>query len=512
MRLREVVDTVSAVRATRSRNRKRDALAALLGSAPAADRSVVVRWLCSQLPQGKVGVGFSMISGLWRRFEEVEATGEPLEVAEIDEAFSAVKAVKGQGSKARKEALLAGLMERAGPDERRFLGGLLVGEMRQGALDGVMCEAVALAAEVDAGLVRRAFMLSGDLAEVTLAGLSGGAAALEAFRLEHFRPLKPMLASPCETPEEALEALGTAILDWKLDGVRVQVHRSGDRVRVYTRRLHDVTPMVPELVEQALALPCTSCVLDGETLHLRADGTPAPFQVSMRRLGRKVDVPRLVDQLPLTTLYFDVLEIDGEALIDRPCSERQARLEALVGTEAVVPRLATSSADEAAAFFEAALEAGHEGLVAKHPDSLYEAGKRGSAWYKLKVAHTLDLVVLAADWGSGRRRGWLSNLHLGARDPETGGFVMLGKTFKGMTDEVLAWQTEALQRIEVERGRWTVEVEPRLVVEVAFNEVQTSPHYPGGVALRFARLRRYRPDKSADDADTIDTVRSFVRS
>ncbi len=420
--------------------------------------------------------------------------------------------MSGKGSKARRLALLSELMARATDAERRFVGGLLVGEMRQGALDGVMCEAVAVAAQVDPALVRRAFMLGGDLAAVTLAGLSGGAAALEGFELQHFRPLKPMLASPCETPEEALDALGTALMDWKLDGVRVQVHRAGDEVRVYTRRLHDVTRMVPEIVTFTRALPCRSCVLDGETLHLRDDGTPAPFQVSMKRLGRRVDVPRLVAELPLTTLFFDVLEIDGEALIDRRCADRQARLLALVGEGAVVPRITTSAPDEAAAFFEAALELGHEGLVAKHPDSLYEAGKRGRAWYKLKVAHTLDLVVLAADWGSGRRRGWLSNLHLGAREAKSGDFVMLGKTFKGMTDEVLAWQTEALQAIAREQTDWTVHVEPRLVVEIAFNEVQTSPHYPGGVALRFARLKCYRPDKSADQADTLATVRSFVRS
>jgi DNA ligase-1 len=350
-------------------------------------------------------------------------------------------------------------------------------------------------------------MFAGELPRVAHAALTEGAPALARFSVELFRPVQPMLAGTADEPAAALERLGTAALEYKLDGARVQVHRAGGEVRVYTRRLNDVTAAVPELVERVRALPVSEIVLDGEALALRPDGRPQPFQVTMRRFGRKLDVAAMTRELPLAVYFFDCLYRDGEPLVDRPTGERVAALIDAVPTALVVPRRVTADPAEAQAFLDEALAAGHEGVMAKSLDAPYEAGRRGRAWLKLKPAHTLDLVVLAAEWGSGRRRGWLSNLHLGARDPGTGGFVMLGKTFKGLTDRTLAWQTERLQELEVARDGHTVHVRPELVVEIAFDGVQASPHYPAGLALRFARVKRYRPDKRADEADTIETVR-----
>jgi DNA ligase-1 len=374
-----------------------------------------------------------------------------------------------------------------------------------------MLDAVARKTGAPAEAVRRAFMLSGDLGLVAKTALEEGTSGLGRFHLELFRPLRPMLAQTAESVSEALSILGTAAFEYKLDGARIQVHKSQDAVRVYSRQSNDVTHACPEIVEQIEGVSARSLVLDGEAIALDEKGRPHPFQTTMRRFGRKLDVAALRRALPLKSFYFDCLCLDGADLTSRPESERFEILCRTLGEGLVVPRLVTAGAGDAQAFVEKARATGHEGVMAKSLDAPYEAGSRGKAWLKLKTAETLDLVVLAAEWGSGRRRGFLSNLHLGARDPSTGEFVMLGKTFKGMTDEILAWQTEKLQEIATERGEWVVKVRPELVVEIAFNDIQKSPHYPGGLALRFARLKAYREDKSPEEADTIERVREIFR-
>ncbi|MBX6323355.1 MAG: ATP-dependent DNA ligase, partial [Rhodospirillaceae bacterium] len=404
--------------------------------------------------------------------------------------------------------LVADLLGRATRAEQDFLARALLGELRQGALEGLMVEAVARAAGLPVADVRRALMVSGDLGAVARAALGEGAAGLGRFAVQLFRPLKPMLAQTADTPAAALAQLGApAAFEYKLDGARVQAHKDGETVRVFSRRLNEVTAAVPEVVEALRALPARRLILDGEAIGLRPDGLPQPFQVTMRRFGRRLEVERLRRTIPLQPLFFDCLLVDDQMLFDRPWTERVAALAATVPASLVIQRRITAEAVEADAFLEEALAHGHEGVMAKSPGAPYEAGARGGSWLKIKAAVTLDLVVLAAEWGHGRRTGLLSNLHLGARDPATGGFVMLGKTFKGTTDEMLAWQTEALQRIAVARDAYTVQVEPRLVVEVAFNDIQESPHYPGGLALRCGGVKGYRPDKRPEEADTIDTVR-----
>jgi DNA ligase-1 len=358
-------------------------------------------------------------------------------------------------------------------------------------------------------------MLCGEIAPVARAALVDGAAALSRFALQPFQPLQPMLADTAADVEGALADLGEASFEYKFDGARIQAHKVGDEVRVFSRNLRDVTVAVPEVVDVVRAMPAESIVLDGEAIALRPDGSPLPFQITMRRFGRKLDVDRLKTELPITPLFFDALYLDGSSLVDEPLSRRFATLiEQARGRDpegggpriTLVPRIVTASADEAAAFAARALASGHEGVMAKALDGRYAAGRRGSAWLKVKQAHTLDLVILAVEWGSGRRTGTLSNLHLGARDGERGGFVMLGKTFKGLTDEMLAWQTAKFLELEIGRDAHTVYVRPEVVAEIAFNDVQASPQYPGGFALRFARVKRYRSDKTAADADTIATI------
>jgi DNA ligase-1 len=428
-------------------------------------------------------------------------------LVEVDAVLERVANASGSGSAAERRSLLGDLLSRATPPEQAFLVRLLIGELRQGALEGVMLEAVAQASALPAPEVRRAAMLAGSLTEVARAALTEGAAGLRRFSLTLFQPVLPMLAQPAADIGEALEQLGEAALEWKLDGARAQVHKSGTDVRVFTRNLNDVTQAVPELVQVVGALPARSLVLDGEAIALRGDGAPQPFQVTMRRFGRKVDVGAARREQPLSVFFFDCLHRDGHDLIDRPARERFKALNELLPGELLVPRMVTGDAGTAQAFLAAALARGHEGVMAKSLTAPYEAGGRGGAWLKIKQAHTLDLVILAAEWGHGRRKGWLSNLHLGARDPAVGGFVMLGKTFKGLTDEMLAWQTRTLLELEAARDSSTVYVRPELVVEIAVNEIQASPHYPAGMALRFARIKRYRPDKRPEEADSIETVR-----
>nr|WP_275937443.1 ATP-dependent DNA ligase [Sorangium cellulosum] len=415
----------------------------------------------------------------------------------------------GPGSAATRRAALGRLLARATDAERDFFARLLIGELRQGALEAVMVEAVARAASIPPASLRRAVMLAGDAAEVAKAALLEGGAGLERFSLQLLRPIQPMLAQAADDIASALGELRTVALEWKIDGARVQVHKDGDDVRVFSRSLNPVTKAVPEIVEAVRALPARSLVLDGEAIALREDGRPHPFQVTMSRFGRTQDIAALRAQLPLRALFFDALHVDGEDLLDRSGRERAAALRQVLDRSLRVPRIELPTVAEAEAFFADAIARGHEGVMAKALAAPYEAGRRGSSWLKVKCAHTLDLVVLAVEWGSGRRRGLLSNLHLGARDPASGAFVMLGKTFKGMTDEMLAWQTKQLLELEISRDAHTVYVRPELVVEVAFDGVQASPQYPGGVALRFARVKRYRSDKSAAEASTINEVRAL---
>jgi DNA ligase-1 len=521
MLLSELVQTSQRVADTPRRLEKTAALAELLRRLAPAELEIGVAYLVGETPQGKIGVGPATVYAA----RPAEAASCPtLTLTEVDAALQRLVGVIGAGSTAQRKHILGALLARATPAEQDFLVRLLFGELRQGALEGVMLEAIARAAALPVSDVRRAAMLAGGLAQVARAALEEGAAGLRRFGLALFRPVLPMLAQPAEDVEGALAQLGAAALEWKLDGARVQVHKSGDEVRVYTRNLNDVTAAVPEVVEAVRGARADALILDGETIALTPPGAnagssasaegelpsaPQPFQVTMRRFGRKLGVEAARAELPLSVFFFDVLHRDGQDLIDRPARERFAAMAEALPSGLLVPRLITRDAEQGRAFFADALRRGHEGLMAKALDSSYEAGARGSSWLKVKQAHTLDLVVLAAEWGHGRRRGWLSNLHLGARDAASGGFVMLGKTFKGLTDAMLESQTRDLLALEVARDGNTVYVRPERVVEIAVNEIQESPQYPAGMALRFARVKRYRPDKQAAQADTLDTVRAL---
>lgn len=505
MMLRDVVLASRDVAGTSSRNAKIARLADLLRNAPPEEAATAVSWLIGQLPQGRIGLGPAAVRDA--RAAAVPAADAELQVRDADAAFTRIAGISGSGSTRARADVLREVFARATESEQDFLARLIWGELRQGALEGVMADAVARAAGLPPADVRRAAQYAGSLSDVARAALEGGAAALRAFGVQLFRPLQPMLAQPADDVADALSRLDRAALDFKLDGARVQVHRRDDEVRVYTRRLNDITASVPELVECVRALPLRDVVLDGEAIAMRADGRPQPFQVTMSRFGSRVDVDRLRHATPLSTWFFDILYLDGDSLIDAPAERRFDAMQTILPSNLLIPRLVTGDADEAARFMQRAKDAGHEGLVAKSLDATYDAGRRGGAWLKVKQADTLDLVVLAAEWGSGRRQGWLSNLHLGARDPETNAFVMLGKTFKGLTDQLLEWQTRELLAREIGRDAHTVYVRPELVVEIAYEGVQTSTRYPGGIALRFARVKRYRTDKTADQADSIQHIR-----
>ena len=507
MMLHELAAVSATVAATRSRSEKIRLLADRLRAAAPDERETVVAWLSGVLPGGKLSLGPATLSAA----QTPPAAAPRLQLRAAAQEIDALRSIAGKGSALRRAEVLTRLLGAATADEQRFLLALLLGELRQGALEGVMAEAIAAAAQVPAADVRRASMLAGGLAPVASAALAAGRAGLERFRLTLYEPLAPMLASPTKDVASAFEALGSAVLEHKLDGARVQIHKGPDGVRIFSRTGRDVTASVPEIERTMAAVPAGAAILDGEVLALTPQGRARPFQDTMRRFGRKLDVTALEKTLPLSLFVFDCLHVDGEDLIDRPLTERLERLARVVPPWQSVARVLTSDRAAAQGFLDGALALGHEGIMAKAPASLYEAGSRGAAWLKIKVAHTLDLVVLAAEWGNGRRQGWLSNLHLGARDP-AGGFVMLGKTFKGLTDEMLEWQTKKLRSLACDpndRG-YFVAVRPELVVEIAFNELQASRRYPGGLALRFARVVRYRPDKRPEDADTIDTVRAIA--
>jgi DNA ligase-1 len=503
--LAEVVRASAAVAATSSRLAKIKVIAECLRSLEPGEVEIALPYLSGDIRQGRLALGYATLRSVMGH----PAAAARLALADVDRAFDALKSVKGKGAAAQREQLLKALFGQASAEEQDFLLRLIVGELRQGALEGVMLDALAAASGLPAVEVRRAATFAGGVAPVAAAALDGR--GLDAFSIRLLQPVLPMLAQPADDLAAALKDLGTALLEWKLDGARIQVHKAGDEVRVFTRNLNDVTPRVPEVVA-ALRDVGTDLILDGEAIALRPDGRPHPFQITMRRFGRKLDIEALRGELPLSVFFFDCLYRGGEPLVDRGAGERHDALRELLAPGLVTPSLVTADLAAAEAFQRDALARGHEGLMAKALGAPYASGRRGAGWLKVKSAHTLDLVVLAAEWGSGRRRGWLSNLHLGARDPATGEFVMLGKTFKGLTDETLEWQTKEFLAREVRRDEWTVYVRPQLVVEIAFNDVQASSQYPGGMALRFARVKGYRPDKRADEADTIEAVRRIFEA
>ena len=506
MFLHELIAVSARVAQTSSRTEKIGLLADALRQLRPEEVPIAVSWLSGEIRQRRIGVGYAALRDAG---SDVAAHTPTLDLGTVDAALETIARVApGTGSNRERLRLLRELFAKATRDEQRFIAQLIFGELRQGASAGIMLDAVARAAGLPSAEIRRAHMLSGSLPAVAEAALSGGRAALSQFGVQLFRPLQPMLAQSASSVADALERLGTAGFEHKLDGARIQVHKQDDEVRFYSRNLNEVTDAVPELVELVRSIPARELVLDGEAISLKADGRPHDFQVTMSRFGRKLDVSRLRDELPMRAFFFDCLYRDGRTLLDHTGEERFAELHEAVGNALVVPRIVTQDPKEAEAFMQGALAAGHEGVVAKSVEAPYEAGRRGAGWLKVKSATTLDLVVLAAEWGHGRRQGFLSNLHLGARDP-AGGFVMLGKTFKGMTDEMLAWQTREFLARATHQDQWTVYVRPEMVVEIAFDDIQASPRYPGGLALRFARVKGYRPDKRADEADTIETVRAL---
>jgi DNA ligase-1 len=502
-----LVELVGRVRATSKKGEKVALIADALRLSRGREAELLSLYLTGSLPQGRIGVGWRTLSPAMPSGPPI---GDPLTLARVDEALSAVAAEAGPGSAERRLRVLRALLEATDETGRRLLVELLMGEVRQGALEGLVVEAVARAAGLAPADVRRAAMYAPSVGELARAALEEGAAGLARFSLRLLSPVAPMLASPAGDAEEALERLGEAAFEYKLDGARLQVHRAGEEVRVFTRQLQDVTARVPEVVEWARALPAREAVVEGEALALRDDGRPRPFQETMRRLGRSKDVVAARQAMPLSFFFFDLLHLEGEGpLVSIPYAQRVERLQRLVDPAVLLPRLVTRDPEEAERFFGRAIEAGHEGLMAKSLTAPYAAGQRGFNWLKLKPAHTLDLVILAVERGSGRRSRWLSNLHLGARDAESGQFVMLGKTFKGLTDAMLEWQTERLSALQVSTDGWTVHVRPELVAEIAFADVQESPRYPAGLALRFARVKRYRTDKTAAEADTVQAVRAL---
>ncbi len=504
--LAEIVAASADVAQTRSRKQKAARIARVLAALEPAEVRPAVGFLCGQLRQGKLGLGYATL----RKLEQAPVNpSASVSVLELDETFQRLAQLSGKGSGVRRDQLLRELFGRLSEAERHFVVRLVLGELRQGALEALVVEALGQATQVPLAALRRAMLFAGDATEVAVRALSGGEPALTELSVQLFRPLRPMLAQTAEGVADAIARTAPCAFEQKLDGARIQVHRSGDRVAVYSRHGNELTAALPEVVTLVRSFEAQSLVLDGEAIALRPDGRPHPFQVTMRRFGRKLEVGEHHRTLPLSAFFFDCLYLDGEVLVEQTNEQRWAKLGQVVPEAARVRRSVVTSEAEGEAVMSAVLQSGHEGVVVKSLSSSYEAGRRGAGWLKLKPAPTLDLVVLAAEWGGGRRQGWLSNLHLGARDPETGKFVMLGKTFKGLTDETLAWQTQKLQELATERTDYVVFVRPELVVEIAFDGLQQSPIYPGGLALRFARVRRYREDKPADQADTIGLVRSL---
>jgi DNA ligase-1 len=504
----ELAEVSKRVASTASRIGKVRELAGALRALDADEVEIAVLYLSGEIPQGKIGIQYASLQSA-AGVEPAEHSS--LRLTDLDARLSSLATLRGVGSAKKRSDQLGELIGLSTPTERDFIFRLLTGELRQGALAGVMIDAIASAAKLPVAAVRRAAMFAEHLGAVARVALTEGENGLARFQLQLLSPIAPMLAQTASDVVEALEQLGGPIaLEWKMDGARIQVHRADDAVHIYTRSGNDVTASVPEIVAAVRGFSPRSFVLDGEAIAMMPTGRPHPFQTTMRRFGRKLDVAAMQATLPIHAYFFDCLLIDGESIADRPTRERFEALLRVVPESMRIPRLVTASQEEAQSFYDAAIVAGHEGLMAKSLDAPYEAGNRGASWLKIKRAHTLDLVVLAAEWGSGRRTGKLSNLHLGALDLATGEYVMLGKTFKGLTDEMLEWQTQEFLKRESHRDRYTVYVRPELVVEIAFSDLQVSPRYPGGLALRLARVKRYRPDKPASEADTMEAVRKLA--
>jgi DNA ligase-1 len=504
--LATVAETSRQVATTSARSAKTRLIADCLRTMNAEELELAVSYLSGEIRQGRIGVGPSALSACITS----AAAESSLELIEVDRLLGELATIRGAGSGARRADALRTLFRRATSREQEFLLRLLAGELRQGALAGVMIDAIAAVTGVSLPDVRRAAMYESNLGAIARSGLEAGATALQKYQLQVMSPIAPMVAQVANDVDEALGMLaGDVAFEWKMDGARIQVHKQGDLVRIFTRNLNDVTAAIPEIADEARALPAEQLVLDGEAIAFSPSGRPHSFQTTMRRFGRKLDVERLRQELPMRAFYFDCLRRDDVSLAERPARGRFEALSGVVPATQLIPRLVTRSSEAAVNFYDAALAAGHEGLMAKSLDAVYEAGNRGASWLKIKRAHTLDLVVLAAEWGHGRRQGKLSNLHLGAFDTATRQYVMLGKTFKGMTDPMLEWQTREFQARESHRDQWTVYVRPEIVVEIAFSDIQSSPRYPGGLALRLARVKRYRQDKRVDEADTMETVRKI---
>jgi DNA ligase 1 len=504
--LARLVDTSLRVGEQSGRRAKIALIAEFLRALAPDEIEIAVSYLSGIVRQGRSGIGWAAI----RAARSARSASNPtLTLVDTDSTLERIAHTGGKGSTAERTRLLSELFARGTDREQEFIARLLIGELRQGALEGLMIEAVAAAAELPADAVRRAAMVAGGIAGVASIALREGEAGLSRFAIELFQPLAPMLAQPADDIDDAMARIAMAALEWKLDGARVQVHKRGAEVRIYSRTGNDVTAAAPEIVAAMAQARADTLILDGEAIALKPGGAPYAFQDTMRRFGRVLDVEAMRATMPLSAFFFDCLRRDGRDLVAAPAGERFSALSAALPADLLIPRLVTGELAAAQAFYYDTIARGHEGVMVKAIDSPYDPGARSAHWLKVKRAHTLDLVVLAAEWGHGRRKEWLSNLHLGAIDPATGAWVMLGKTFKGMTDSMLAWQTEELQTREVSRDDWTVYVRPELVVEITFNDVQASPRYPGGFALRFARVKGYRPDKQASEADTIEAVRAI---
>ena len=506
MLLKDLVDVSKKVGATTRKKEKAYLLAECLKRGKGEEIALAASYLSGQIPQGSLGIGWAVLQKTLRNLDKQPRS---LSLQEVNRFFDQIAQSKGEGSAAKKAKTLRDLFSLVRDDEKEFLVGLIMSEIRQGALEGLLVEAIAQASDLAVERIQRGVMFSGNVGEVARIALEEGNEGLSRFQPRLFHPIAPMLANAAEEEGDALARWGRVACEFKIDGARIQIHKNGGEIRVFTRHLKEVTERVPEIVAAARDFRLDKAIFEGETVALRPDVRPLPFQTTMRRFGRVQDIERIKKEIPITSYFFDLLYLDGATLVDEPLSKRFELLSANLPPEYRIPQIVTTDEKVAGEFLKKSLEAGHEGIMAKGVDSPYMAGHRGFYWLKIKPAKTLDLVILAAEWGHGRRKGWLSNLHLGARDPESGQFVMLGKTFKGLTDEMLQWQTERLLSLETCRDEWTVYVRPKLVAEIAFNDLQESPRYPGGVALRFARVKRYREDKSPSEADTIQRIQAM---
>jgi len=506
---KDLVETSTKVSQTASKKEKASLLAEFLKKGRGQEIALGASFLSGQIPQGRPGIGWALLQ---RALENLDQRHRQVNLLEVNRFLDQLSQSRGSGSTEKKSKVLHDLFSLIGEEERNFLIGLLLGEIRQGALSGLVVEAIAQASGLASKVIQQAVMFSENIGEVARAALEEGINGLSRFQVKLFRPVSPMLANTAEDEKETLARWNHVACEFKIDGARIQIHKDGEEIRVYTRHLKEVTERVPEIVTLARGFGFNKAILDGEVFSVEAEGRPRPFQTTMSRFGRLREVERMKEVIPLTSNFFDLLYLDGEPLFDRPYRERFELLSEGLPSPYRIPQIITRDEKIIQDFLKKSLQAGHEGIMAKGIDSPYLAGQRGSFWLKLKPARTLDLVILAAEWGHGRRSGRLSNLHLGARDAQSGSFVMLGKTFKGLTDEMLRWQTERLLALETHRDQWTVYVKPQLIVEIAYNDLQESPRYPGGLALRFARVRRYREDKSPSEADTIQMIQALFEA